>query len=162
MVSDIVDTAYMIAEGRPGDIWSETQIGFSLATLISAYRNGLPDSQMGEEQDSGGIPPAISTSKTKPAPASDVDNLLESDEYAGYQFVMTLDPSQFSKINAGPDQGGDSLIRWPLCEVHGDPSEGGAMTAVDIDSERLSAAIHFSWILADQPDDEVETRLDDQ
>lgn len=160
MVSDVVDTAYMIAEGRPGDIWSETQIGFSLATLISAYRNGLPDSQMGEQQDSGGIPPAISTSKTKPAPASDVDDLLDNDEYAGYQFVMTLDPSLFSKINAGPDQGGETLIRWPLCAVHGNPSEGGATTAVD--SERVSAGIHLGWVLADQPDDRVETRLDDQ
>jgi hypothetical protein len=159
VVSDIVDAAYMVAEGRSADVWSETQIGFSLATLLSAYRNGPPDGQKEEDPNDNGTPP-ISTSATRLAPANELDNPLDDDESAGYRFVMTFDPSQYCQANAGQDQGAESVISWPMCGVHEDQSRAGAGTAVG--GERALAGLHFGWVLADQPDDEVKTSSDDQ
>jgi hypothetical protein len=162
VVSDIVDAAYMVAEGRSEDVWAETQIGFSLATLLSAYRNGLPDGQMEENHNDDSKTPPISTSETRLVSADEIDNPLDDDESAGYRFVMTLDPSQYCQARAGQDQGGDSLFSWPIGGTHGDQSGAGEGAGTAVGSARALAGLHFGWVLADQPDDEVKTSSDDQ
>jgi hypothetical protein len=162
VVSDIVDAAYMVAEGRAADVWSETQIGFSLATLLSAYRNGLPDGPMEEDPNENGRTPPISTSETRLVSVNELDIPSNDDESAGYRFVMTLDPSQYCQARAGQGQGVDSLINWPICGVHGDQSGAGAGADTAVGSERALAGLHFGWVLADQPDDGNKTSGDDQ
>jgi hypothetical protein len=146
----------MVAEGRSADVWSETRIGFSLATLLSAYRNGLPHGQMEEDPNDNGTPP-ISTSETRLEPANELDNLLDDDESADYRFVMTLDPSQYCQARAAQNQVGDSIFSSPMCR---DQSGAGEGTAVG--SARALAGLHFGWVSVDQPDDEVKTSGDDQ
>jgi hypothetical protein len=110
VVSEIVDAAYMVAEGRSEDVWAETQIGFSLATLLSAYRNGPPDGQMEEDPNDDSKTPPISTSETRLVSANELDNPLYDEESAGYRFVMTLDPSQYCQAEAKEVQVGGSVI----------------------------------------------------